>query len=468
LVHQAYHDTLTGLPNRALLTQRLDAALAVTPVRDPFALLLLDLDDFKLINDTHGHGAGDLVLEAIARRLQRSVRSGDTVARLGGDEFAVLAYGGVHEAHELAARLVERIQEPVHAAGRRFVVRASAGVVPATRADETARSLMSHADIALYEAKDRGKGGVVVIDGAERADAAMQVYLREQIAQPDLTQFRVVYQPIVDLTDGRMRGVEALLRWSHPELGEVSPAEFVPLAEHGGSITVLGWHVLELTCAQLVEWQRVAPDHRLAIGVNVSTLQLDEPGFADRVVGLVAEHGFSPDQLVLELTEQALARDFDTAVSVVAQLRRAGISVAVDDFGTGYSSLRYLDRFDADVMKIDRSFVAALVESEDTRKIVASVLRMAESLDLQTIAEGIETPEQLAVMRALGCELAQGYLFSRPVPPERITELLHQGGHCMAAAPDSPPVLGLVGQRDGRVDEGQVAQPLREVAEHRA
>jgi EAL domain-containing protein (putative c-di-GMP-specific phosphodiesterase class I) len=253
------------------------------------------------------------------------------------------------------------------------------------------------------------------------------VHLREQIAQPKLEQFSVVYQPIVDLHTGQLRGLEALLRWIHPELGAVSPADFVPLAEHGGSIRVLGWHVLETATAQLAAWQREFPDRRLAVGVNVSVLQLDEPRFAERVLATVARHGLDADQLVLELTEQALARDFETAVEVVEQLRRGGVSVAVDDYGTGYSSLRYLHRFDADVVKIDRSFVGNLTGSAHTQKIVRSVVHMAESLNLQCIAEGIETAAQAELARALGCELGQGYLFSRPVPAHEVPDLVRRG-----------------------------------------
>jgi EAL domain-containing protein (putative c-di-GMP-specific phosphodiesterase class I) len=324
-----------------------------------------------------------------------------------------------------AERIAEQIALPVLTGGRRFLVRGSIGVVlPTHDESESPHSLLSHADIALYEAKAHDKGGIVVIDGAQRAAAAHKVHLREQIAQPDLHQFSVVYQPVVDLATGQMRGVEALLRWEHPDLGNVAPDVFIPMAEHGGSIQQLGWFVLEEACRQLVAWQEQVPGHRIAIGVNVSVRQLDEPGFAERALRIVAEHGIDPDQIVLELTEQSLAVDFETAVEVVAQLRAGGLSVAVDDYGTGYSSLQYLHRFEADVVKIDRSFIANLEGSVHTQKIVAAVVDMAASLDLQCIAEGIETPAQLALVRELGCELGQGYLFSRPVPPEQIGLLM--------------------------------------------
>jgi EAL domain-containing protein (putative c-di-GMP-specific phosphodiesterase class I) len=233
-----------------------------------------------------------------------------------------------------------------------------------------------------------------------------------------------------------MRGVESLLRWNHPDLGSVPPDDFIPMAEAGGSIHVLGWHVLSEACAELERWKQQAPEHRLAVGVNVSSRQLDEPGFAARVLELVAHHDIDPSQIVLELTEQSLSVDFETAVTVVADLRAGGVSVAVDDYGTGYSSLRYLHRFDADVVKIDRSFIANLEGSLHTQKIVRSVMDMAISLDLQSIAEGIETPAQLELTRALGCELGQGYLFSRPVGAAEISAMLEAGvGFAVATAP---------------------------------
>ena len=440
LIHQAHHDMLTGLPNRALLMQRIDEALVSR--EHAFGLLLLDLDDFKVINDRHGHAAGDVVLTVIGQRLAGLVRGSDTVARLGGDEFAYLVHGGAAELRAVAERLVTAVERPVAVGGRRFHVRTSIGIVLADHgqgrdgdadvdgvgapsgAGESAQSLLSHADIALYEAKARDKGGIVLIEGAERDDAAKQVHLREQIAQPDLSQFSVVYQPIVDLGTGMMRGVECLMRWNHPDMGPVPPDTFIPMAEHGGSIQVLGWYVLDAACAQLAKWGVESPGHRLAVGVNVSVRQLDEPDFARRLLDLIASHGVEPDQIVVELTEQALAIDFDSVATIVSELRAQSVSVAVDDYGTGYSSLRYLHRFDADVVKIDRSFVVNVVESVHTQKIVRSVMHMAESLDLQSIAEGIETAEQLDTVRGLGCELGQGYLFSRPVPAEEISRLL--------------------------------------------
>jgi diguanylate cyclase (GGDEF)-like protein/PAS domain S-box-containing protein len=430
LSHQAHHDSLTGLPNRTLLMQRLDEALD----RDrEFSLLLIDLDDFKLINDSYGHGAGDVVLAAVGKRLSGTIRAVDTVARLGGDEFAVLVHGSPERAESVAQRIKERLNKPVAVDGRRFHVSSSIGVVFADPSDDDAQALLSYADIALYQAKAQDKGAIVVVATDQRGDVARQVHLREHIARPDLKQFSVVYQPIVDLQSGRLRGLEALLRWTHPEHGPIPPSDFIPLAEHGGSIGVLGRFVLETAVAQLGAWQREVPDHRLAIGVNVSVLQLDEPDFAEHVLRLIGEQSLAPDQLVIEVTEQSLAKDFETAVSVVAELRRRGVSVAVDDYGTGYSSLRYLHRFDADVVKIDRSFIANLHGNTHTQTIVQSVIHMAEALDIQCIAEGIETVEQLELVRSLRCELGQGYLFSRPLAPDDALSFIKDGEALEAA-----------------------------------
>jgi diguanylate cyclase (GGDEF)-like protein/PAS domain S-box-containing protein len=426
LTHEAYHDALTGLPNRAMLMRRIEQVLE-DQAGERSALLLIDLDDFKVINDRHGHASGDLVLEVIGRRLQNAVRPEDTIARLGGDEFALLMRGSTAEVRATADRLIEQIGQPVVAGGRRFLVKASVGVVFAGEDElENAHSMLSHADIALYEAKAKDKGGVVFIEGHERDAAAKQVHLREQIAQPDLDQFSVVYQPIVDLTTGWMRGVESLLRWNHPDLGSVPPDDFIPMAEAGGSIHVLGWHVLSEACAELERWKQQAPEHRLAVGVNVSSRQLDEPGFAQRLIALIESHGIEPDQIVLELTEAG-------AGGRLRQRRRRGRRAAgrVDVGGGG--RLRHRLLLPAlprpprrGRRQIDRSFVANVVDSVHTQKIVRSVMHMAESLDLQSIAEGIETPEQRETVRALGCELGQGYLFSRPVPAEAISRMLRE------------------------------------------
>lgn len=428
---EALHDELTGLVNRAGLHRELAAALA-DPTAAPVAVALLDLDDFKEINDTHGHDTGDAVLVAVAGRLRAAVRPGDMVARLGGDEFMVVARGVTDGAAGLTARLAGMLDEPVSVGPRSFLVRPSVGAAVAAvgpGAVESAAALMAHADVAMYRAKGakrRADRVPVVLHGAARAEAAARLRLREEVADPDLGQFAVVYQPVVDLADGRIRGAEALLRWHHPQAGEISPAEFIPLAEGVGSIGRLGEFVLATALADLGGWTERLAD-RLAVGVNVSPRQLADPELAARVRQRLAAHRLDPAQLVVEVTEEALADDLEAAVLTVSRLRAAGVSVAVDDFGTGFSSLRYLQRFAVDVMKVDQSFIAAMPAQARTVTLVESVIAMGHALGLQTIAEGIETRAQLQLVSLMGCQLGQGYLFSAPVSAAELAGLVAAG-----------------------------------------
>jgi diguanylate cyclase len=425
----AYSDPLTGLGNRTLLLDRLASALTPAAGGGPprLAVLYADLDDFKLINDTHGHEAGDRVLCVVAERLAALAGPLDTVVRLGGDEFALLLLDR-QRPDEVAEQVLAAATVPVQVGPRRFLVGASVGLVEVEGAGETAGTLLSHADIALYVAKTDGKGRVAAVRGQDRALAARQVRLRELVARPDLSEFTVVYQPVVDLRSGQIRGVEALLRWTSPEVGVVPPDVFVPLAERAGSIGVLGRHVLETALDDLCHWRTACPGVPLTAGVNLSPLQLDDADLLRTALDGLAARGLAPDQLVLEVTEQALVDDLEAAVAAVAALRAAGVSVAIDDFGTGYSSLRYLDRFDVDVLKIDRSFVGKITDGSRTLQLVRSVVDLCGQLRVQAIAEGVETPEQLELLREMGCELGQGYLFSRPVAAARVPELLAGGG----------------------------------------
>ena len=424
LRRRAVEDPLTGLGNRALLLDRLSAALDGQP-REGVALLFIDLDDFKLINDTHGHEAGDHVLVEIGRRLTRLVGPGDTVARLGGDEFAVLVIG--RPGAEAAAEVLQEVCAPIAVGPRRFVVGASIGLVHA-EADETPGTLLSHADIAMYTAKNAGKNRIASVQGQDRAAAVRRTRVRELIAHPETEHLSVLYQPVVDLRDGQIRGLEALVRWHHPEIGAVPPDQFIHLAEQAGSIGVIGDFVLRTALRDLAQWREAFPDRRLGVGVNVSPLQLVDDQLLRAAMTELDRLGLEDDQLILEITEEALVGDIEQAARAVTALRAAGISVAIDDFGTGYSSFRYLDRFDADVLKIDRSFVAKMGGSDRTRELVRSVAGLGRVLDLQTIAEGVETLADLRMLREMGVELAQGFLFSRPVPKEQIDELLAGGG----------------------------------------
>ena len=435
LLRQAHSDPLTGLGNRAFLLTRLDAALAGRRrTGAEVVVLYVDLDDFKLINDTHGHEAGDQVLCAVARRLAGLVGPADAVARLGGDEFALLLVG-TPDADAVAQRVLAVLAEPVQVGLRRFSAGGSVGLVAAEEPDDTGGLLMLHADIALYTAKQDGKGRVAAVRGAARQEAARRVRVRELVAHPEPRHFRVLYQPVVDLRDGTVRAVEALLRWDHPDVGPVPPDEFIPLAEQAGSIDQLGHFVLETALADVAAWQASHPAHRLAVGVNVSPVQLADATLLPSAVDALARHGLDVDQLVLELTEQAIVGDLDAAAAAVLAMREAGLSVAIDDFGTGWSSLRYLDRFAADGLKVDRSFVAKITEDDRTRTLVQSVIDLARMLDLQTTAEGVETLEHLRLLQEMGCERAQGYLFCRPVPAEQIGALLAAGGRMPVVAP---------------------------------
>ena len=434
-------DELTGLANRLGLTEWLDHALARASLW-PVAIALLDLDDFKLINDNHGHATGDLVLKEIARRLTSVVRRGDVVARLGGDEFAIVATR-VDETQRarLAERLLGCFDSPIEIGEQRFIVATSIGIVVGQHG-ENGSGLLSHADAAMYRAKaDRaGSSTVKVLSGDDRVDVSRDLRIREEIAAPDMRQIHVVYQPVVDLATGRIRGVEALARWHHPELGSLRPDVFIPFAEQAGSIAAIGDHVLATALEDLVQLQAVRPKNRLAVGVNVSPRQLASAGFVERVLALIEWHSLAADQLVLEITEQAFETDLEPVAESVGRLAAAGVSIAVDDFGTGYSSLRYLQRLSLEIMKIDRTFVAEVMSCSTSRDLVSAVAAMGATLGLQVIAEGIETIDQLRVLQEINCELGQGYLFSPPMDMSDMARLLERDHVYPVGAGDAAPL----------------------------
>ena len=421
-------DHLTGLANRLGMTERMEVALK-DPSCWPVCVALLDLNDFKLINDNHGHQIGDAVLRELASRLAGAVRLEDLVVRLGGDEFAVVAVR-MHEAQRdsLAERLLRCFDLPVVISGRTFNVGASIGVVVG-RPPETSAELLADADAAMYQAKETvsGTSRLKVLGSDDRATVSRHLRIQEGIARPDLDQFRVVYQPIVELRTGRLRGIEALARWDHPELGRVKPDTFIPLAEQAGTVGVIGDRVLATAVEDLGRIKREFPLHRLAVGVNVSPRQLAEGEFVNRALSLIANNGLSPDQLVLEITEQAFETNLDPVVETVERLANLGVSIAVDDFGTGYSSLRYLERLRLEIMKIDRAFVSNLTASKSTHDLVVAVAAMGSALGLQIVAEGIETWEHLRLLQSTNCELGQGYLFSKPLSASDIRTLVAEG-----------------------------------------
>jgi len=425
LQHRASHDPLTELANRVLFRERVEESL--TRSREPGpAVLFLDLDDFKDVNDTLGHGAGDLLLGAVATRLRAAARPGDTVARLGGDEFAVLLEDVADPiAAELAAqRVIDALLAPFRLGGRELVVRASAGVAPAGP-DDDADTLLRHADLAMYAAKVAGGGRVRVFEPGMSAAVLEEFELRTDLrGAAEAGQMVVHYQPLIDLETGAVRGVEALVRWAHPRRGLLAPGAFLGLAEETGDIVAIGRHVLHVACAQMARWRREEPALAGAeVAVNVSPRQLCDGRLVEDVAAALRVTGLPPGRLVLELTEGLLVHDNPAVMERLWALKRLGVRLAIDDFGTGYSSLGYLRRFPVDVLKIDRAFVEEL-DGQDGGVLIPAILQLGASLRLQTIAEGVERPGQAAALRALGCDTAQGWLYAPALPADELTRRL--------------------------------------------
>ncbi|MCB9012190.1 MAG: EAL domain-containing protein, partial [Actinobacteria bacterium] len=427
LERRALHDPLTGLANRTLFTDRVRHALQ-RAVRQPAAgtaVVFIDLDDFKAVNDGMGHGAGDELLREVGGRLRSCIRPADTVARLGGDEFALLLedLDTPDQARHLAERALEMLKMPLHVGDLDLAVPASAGIAFATP-DCTVDTILRDADLAMYSAKNAGKSQVAMFDDALRDVAARRLALRAALPEAlRLDQFRLAYQPIHDVADRHLRGFEALLRWDHPEDGEVSPADFIPDAEESGLIVDIGRWVLHQACLQAAEWNRLAA-RPLEMSVNVSGVQLRHPAFLTDVAQALANAGLPANHLTLEITESVLI-DHGDDMAVLTSLREMGVGLALDDFGTGYSSLAYLQRFPVTSVKIDRAFVSQLSSGGDDA-LVRSVVAIAEALSLTTVAEGVETDEQLSILDGLECALAQGYHVGRPESAEHITELINR------------------------------------------
>ena len=421
LAHQAFYDPLTGLANRALFLDRVDHALARrnwSPVE--VAVLLLDLDRFKAVNDTYGHGGGDELLVTIAERLDEVVRPGDTVCRLGGDEFAVLCEELTDERDVLliADRVAKAVSAPLVVAGDHVSVTVSAGIAFASPgAYETADAVLRDADAAMYRAKEAGRDGVEVFDPDIRARALERIEIESALRRAiDDGELRVHYQPVVDLARSRVVGVEALVRWERPGHGLVPPAVFIPLAEESGLIVSLGASVLREVCHQVAAWNRARPGGHLRASVNLSARQLSSPGLLELVETTLADSRLDPSSLCLEITESVLMEDAEASGATLAQLKGLGLSLSVDDFGTGYSSLLYLRRFPVDELKVDRSFVSGLGGSAEDTAIVTGVVGLASALGLSSVAEGVETAQQAEFLRQMGCGLAQGFHWTRPVP----------------------------------------------------
>ena len=427
--YRALHDVLTGLPNRALFADRLQQAIERSN-RDQTlrAVLFMDLDHFKVVNDSLGHRLGDELLITVARRLQACLRPGDTVARLGGDEFTVLLDGiaDVDDAIRVFERIAGVLEEPIELGWRQVFISMSAGIALMEDGSIRPETLLRNADVAMYEAKKEGKAGCKVFNSGMYTKALRRLEMENDLRRAiERGELRVYYQPKVLLSTGKIIGMEALVRWEHPERGLVLPDEFIPLAEETGLIVPLGQWVLRETCRQAREWQEQYPTaSSLATSVNLSVKQFREPNLVRNLKEILREHGLDPRCLQLEITESVVAYDVEYAVGGLRKLKGLGVRLAIDDFGTGYSSLVSLQRFPFDDLKIDRGFVAGLRENSQDEAIAGLVIDLAHALGMRAIAEGVETVEQLARLRGMGCDQGQGSYFWKPLTSEAVTALL--------------------------------------------
>jgi diguanylate cyclase (GGDEF)-like protein len=417
LAHRATHDSLTGLPNRELFVDRLEHALdRHRRLAGTVAVLFLDFDRFKLVNDSLGHTAGDRLLMAAASRLRGLLRPGDTLARFGGDEFTILCedIGDAAEAVAVAQRIVGGLETPLPLGTTEVVMRASVGIAIAGGHADAAR-LLRDADAAMYRAKERGRNRIEVFDEVMRARVVARLDTERSLRLAlERDEFELYYQPEISVRTGERCGVEALIRWHDPQRGMVPPDDFIPVAEDSGLIVPIGEWVLREACLQVNRW-RGALDVPV-VWVNISAVQLGYSDFANRVATILGETGTPPECIGLEITESALMTDAESATRILEALKALGLQIAVDDFGTGYSSLAYLKRFPVDIVKIDRSFVAGLGTDPDDTSIVAAVVKLTHALGRRVVAEGVETREQLAALVALECDRAQGYYLGRPAP----------------------------------------------------
>ena len=455
LLHQAFHDSLTGLANRAVFRDRVAHSLTQgSREAQRIGVLFIDLDDFKTINDTQGHAAGDLVLQRVATMLLHATRGCDTVSRLGGDEFAVLLERvSQDEGPEVAAqRIVNALARPIEVEpGRTVTVGASIGIAVQVGAEDR-DELLRNADVALYEAKARSRGRWVVYDPGMHASlvdkAALEADLRAAIERCQLAhrpglqktgtyprfgeadseaQISLAYQPIVDVISEKLTGFEALLRWTHPERGVISPTIFVPVAEESGLVLALGRWVMRTACQQASAWNARRPDAPITVTVNLSGRQLQDEALALDVDAALRESGLPPSRLILEMTESVIMKESSAARARLQELKQVGVRIAIDDFGTGYSSLSHLQQFPVDILKIDRSFLHRMHQGSHDAALVRTIIQMAKLLSLRTIAEGVEDSQQQQQLRELGCDCAQGFLYGRPMSVEQIEMIFSSG-----------------------------------------
>ncbi|MEA2410914.1 MAG: hypothetical protein QOC77_1475 [Thermoleophilaceae bacterium] len=429
LAFRAQHDVLTRLPNRSLFVERLGEAIERrSGAAGEVAVVFVDLDNFKVINDSLGHGAGDRLLTTVAGRLAAVLREGDVVARFGGDEFTILLRDVVDEAHalQICERLADALKPPVVLDGEQRFLTASLGLTVTGPRESSPDDLLRDADAAMYRAKAQGKARCAMFDDALRSEVVERLDLETGLRHAlDRDELRLVYQPEVDLTSGRIVAVEALLRWAHPVHGIVSPAKFIPIAEQSGLIVPIGAWVAREACAAAAEWRRTPAGEDLTVAVNLSPRQLGSIDLLDDISRALDDAGLEPSSLCLEVTETALMADMRSATDTLQRLKTLGVRLAIDDFGIGYSSLMHLKKLlPVDLLKIDKSFVDGLMDHGADRAIVAAVINLAAALGVDAIAEGVETREQAAALRSMSCGLAQGYHFARPVAPEEIAALL--------------------------------------------
>jgi diguanylate cyclase (GGDEF)-like protein/PAS domain S-box-containing protein len=430
----ALYDSLTGLPNRALFGDRLAHAIDRRGGQQATAVYFLDVDRFKRINDSLGHAAGDEVLREVAARIQRMIRPEDTVARFGGDEFTVLceSVGGVLEAVGVADRLQREIAQPLRAGGAALRLTASIGIALAEPGEDADCSrLVEDADAAMYRAKERGGARTELFDMEMRERAVEELSIEQELQRGlERGELRLFYQPLVSLDSGEIVGAEALIRWQHPERGLLTPDKFLPVAEESGLIVQVGaWAVAE-ACRRLRDWdRRNGGGSRFGLAVNLSARELTHPDIVSTVMSAMRRSALRPERLTIEVTESTAMADRDSGFRALRELSEAGVRIAIDDFGTGYSSLDHLREMPADILKIDRSFVAGMSANSPDSALVAAAIAMGRALDMEVVAEGIETSDQVADLRELGCPLGQGYLFARPLPPEEIDSLLEADAH---------------------------------------
>ncbi|MEG4324627.1 EAL domain-containing protein [Microcoleus sp. herbarium5] len=430
LGHDAFHDALTELPNRAWFMNRLQQAIDLSYKREDYlyAVLFIDLDRFKVVNDSLGHLVGDQLLKSIARQLQVCLRHTDAVARFGGDEFVILLEDikDIDEPNRVAERIQNQLRQPFNLNDYEVFTEISIGIILSTMGYDRPEDVLRDADIAMYYAKAQGRGRYEVFDPAMQTVAMTRLQLENDLRRAmALQEFCVHYQPIVSLSTGQLSGFEALVRWYHPSGRMYPPAEFIPVAEETGLINELGWWVLQEACHQICIWQQQFPQTPpLAINVNLSPVQLKQVNLVNRIEEILQQTGFPSYCLKLEITESCILETVSREEKMLKQLKALGILLCIDDFGTGYSSLSRLHEFPIDTLKIDRSFVSRIGLDNSGVEIIQTIVTLARSRGMDIVAEGIETPTQLQKLRELGCELGQGYLFSRPVDSEKATELL--------------------------------------------